>query len=241
MNGSSYYDQHDFFEQFQKRRNRSESPNNAMEGPALMSLIREIGGMHIFDLGCGDGQFGTEILSLGASGYHGVDGSEKMIEQAERNLKDTTATIERADLNEIKIEANRYDLVVSRFVFHYIADVADLFLKIYRGLKDGGRFVFSVQHPVITASMKSAVGKQRTDWIVDDYFSQGERIEPWINQPVTKYHRTTEQYVFELLQAGFSLENLKEGIPERHRFSSIEEYERRKRIPLCLILAAEKR
>ncbi|MGP4081388.1 class I SAM-dependent DNA methyltransferase [Pseudalkalibacillus sp. R45] len=194
-----------------------------------------------FLFGCGDGQFGADLLSLGASSYHGVDGSEKMIEEAERNLMDTTATLERADLNEIQIEANTYDLVVSRFVFHYLADVSELFRKVHHGLKDGGSFVFSVQHPVITASTKSADGKQRTDWIVDDYFSQGERTEPWINQPVTKYHRTTEQYVNELLQSGFSLENLKEGTPERHQFSSLEEYERRKRIPLCLILAAKKR
>ncbi|WP_261132271.1 class I SAM-dependent methyltransferase [Bacillus sp. Marseille-Q3570] len=241
MSGSSYYDQHDFFEQFQKRRNRAESPNNVLEGPALMSLIGEVGGTDILDLGCGDGQFGAELLSLGASVYHGVDGSEKMIEQAERNLKDTIATVERADLNDIKIEANKYDLVVSRFVFHYIADVSELFQKVHHGLKKGGRFVFSVQHPVITASTKSADGTQRTDWFVDDYFSQGERTEPWVNQPVTKYHRTTEQYVSVLIGVGFSLENLKEGTPERHRFSSVEEYERRKRIPLCLILAAKKR
>ncbi|WP_408010531.1 class I SAM-dependent DNA methyltransferase [Pseudalkalibacillus sp. A8] len=240
MGGYSYYDKDDFFHRYQERRHRAESPNNVIGGPALMVLLGDVKGKDVLDLGCGDGQTGVELFAGGASSYHGIDGSEKMIELAEGNLKDTNALLEQMDLNNLKTGNKKYDLIISRFVFHYLADLFALFQKIHQMLRDDGKFVFSVQHPIITASMKSAEGKQRTDWIVDDYFAIGERHEPWINQTVTKYHLTIERYVQELLDAGFMLIDLKEGTPERHRFSTIEEYERRKRIPLSLILSAKK-
>ncbi|MCF6136691.1 class I SAM-dependent methyltransferase [Pseudalkalibacillus berkeleyi] len=240
MAGYTIYNEEQFFKTFQTRRNRNESPNNAIEGPALWMLIDEVKNKHILDLGCGDGQFGLDLLSKGAASYHGLDGSERMINEATSHLKGKQASLDVCDLTDLKLQEHQYDIVVSRLVFHYLPDLGHLFNTVSQSLKSGGQFVFSVQHPVVTASMKSAKGSQRTDWIVDDYFQQGKRVEPWMNQQVTKYHRTTEQYVQELLQIGFKLEGLKEGEPHSNQFSTMEEYERRKRIPLVLILSARK-
>ena len=74
----------------------------------------------------------------------------------------------------------------------------------------------------------------------DDYFELGKRVEPWMERQVTKYHRTTEYYVQALVKAGFTIEGLKEGEPLFEHFDTKEEYERRKRIPLVLILSARK-
>ncbi len=240
MNGSTFYENEQFFNQFQKRRNRSESPNNVLEGPAINALIGSPKGERILDLGCGDGLFGKELLERGAVHYHGIDGSERMIKQAREGLEDTRIEFQCSSLEGLRLQQNHYDLVVSRLVFHYLEDVGSIFKEVFQALQEGGRFVFSVQHPIITASMKSASGGKREDWTVDDYFKMGQRKEPWMNQLVTKYHRTTEQYITELLQAGFQLEGLKEGAPDERFFSQKEEYERRLRIPLVLILSARK-
>ena len=37
--GSSVYDQSDFFSNYMQRRNRQDSPNNAIEGPIMYELI----------------------------------------------------------------------------------------------------------------------------------------------------------------------------------------------------------
>ncbi|MGM7700726.1 class I SAM-dependent DNA methyltransferase [Pseudalkalibacillus sp. Hm43] len=240
MNGSTFYENEQFFNQFQKRRNRSESPNNVLEGPAINDLIGSPKGDRILDLGCGDGLFGKELLERGAVHYHGIDGSERMVELARKGFEDTRVEFQCRSLEGLKLQQNHYDLVVSRLVFHYLKDVQPVFEKVFHSLTHGGRFVFSVQHPVITASMKSASGGKRENWIVDDYFKIGERTEPWMDQMVTKYHRTTEQYITEILQAGFQLEGLKEGTPDERFFSQTEEYERRSRIPVVLILSARK-
>ncbi|MGR5910988.1 hypothetical protein ACT7C4_25360 [Bacillus pacificus] len=79
--------------------------------------------------------------------------------------------------------------------------------------------------------------EKRTSWLVDDYFKLGKRVEPWIDQEVIKYHRTTEEYFTLLQQAGFTITNLKEATPDQTYFQNAEEYERRLRIPpLPLIL-----
>ncbi|MBW4690144.1 MAG: hypothetical protein KME27_00085 [Lyngbya sp. HA4199-MV5] len=62
----------------------------------------------------------------------------------------------------------------------------------------------------------------------------------WLGGTVRKYHRTIEGY-FHLLQAiGFQVEQLREACPRRDHFQDVPTYERRKRIPLFLILSARK-
>ena len=81
---------------------------------------------------------------------------------------------------------------------------------------------------------------KRTSWLVDDYFETGKRVEPWIDQEVIKYHRTTEEYFTLLQQAGFTITSLKEATPNRNCFQDEEEYERRLRIPLFLLFSCQK-
>ncbi|MBD0328119.1 MAG: hypothetical protein ICV68_16970 [Pyrinomonadaceae bacterium] len=56
----------------------------------------------------------------------------------------------------------------------------------------------------------------------------------------TKDHRTIEEYFTTLQCAGFRVEQLREAHPHREQFAALETYERRKRIPLFLVLAGRK-
>ena len=111
----------------------------------------------------------------------------------------------------------------------------------FQTLKTNGTFTFSVQHPVITSSFESLqTSGKRTSWLVDDYFKLGKRVEPWIDQEVIKYHRTTEDYFTLLQQAGFTITSLKEATPNPTYFQDEEEYKRRLRIPLFLLFSCTK-
>lgn len=60
--------------------------------------------------------------------------------------------------------------------------------------------------------------------------------DPWtIVDPIPD--RTVEDYVCELLGAGFTLSKLRECAPRRERFDDEQEFERRTRVPLVLLLA----
>ncbi len=239
--GASAYDQEEFLSKYMKRRTRKDSPNNAIEGPIIYELIGDFKDKVILDLGCGDGSFGKELLDQGAKFFTGVEGSEQMAASASIHLSGESGAIHHKTMESYMYQEEAFDIVTSRFAIHYVADIQQLFHKVHRTLKAGGKFVFSVQHPVTTSSFESKrKGHKHEHWIVDDYFLTGERKEPWIDQVVVKYHRTIEQYFKMLMRAGFSIVDLREGRPERERFSSEEEYRRRLRIPLVLAFSCAK-
>jgi trans-aconitate methyltransferase len=240
--GAAAYDEEEFYENYMKRRNRQESPNNIIEKPILLEMIGNVAGKRLVDLGCGDAEIGIELLQQGAAAYLGVEGSKNMAAAAAENLEGTAGQVLHASMEEWQPQKEQYEVVLSRFALHYLADLSSVFTKVHDSLVRGGKFIFSVQHPVLTSSAKSAEASgRRSDWVVDDYFHQGERVEHWIGKKVIKYHRTTEEYFQLLLQAGFTVDDLREGTPRGENFSSREEYERRMRIPLVLLISGTKR
>ncbi len=239
--GPSFYDQASVFENYTNRRKLAGSPNDTMELPVINQLLGDTRGKSFLDMGCGDARFSAELLLNGATQYVGVEGSGLMFEAARRNVADPRAQIVHADLRSWSYPVSAFDVVVSRLALHYIDDVAAIFLKVFQALKPSGRFVFSIEHPVITSCDKAWRGEGlRQDWRVDDYFVTGRRITTWLGSEVVKYHRTTEDYFSGLQSAGFVVQALREARPERMHFADEATYERRKRIPLFLIFAAQK-
>ncbi len=239
--GPSVYEEKEFFSKYMKRRAREDSPNNAIETPIIFDLIGDFQNNNLLDLGCGEASFGKELLERGAATYTGIDGSEQMVEVAKKNLAGVNGHVYHHTMESYPFAEAKFDIVTSRFAIHYLSDIHTLFQNVHLSLEDGGKFVFSVQHPIITASFQSkATGDRRGNWIVDDYFLDGERKEPWIDQVVVKYHRTVEQYFSALIRAGFSVTDLREGQPVRENFTDEKEYNRRLRIPVVLAFSCTK-
>ena len=239
--GASAYEEKDFLANFLQRRNRTESPNNSIEKPVIYELLGAFQDHRILDLGCGDALFGQELLQSGALYYHGVEGSEQMSKLASANLTDLKALITVTPMETFDFPEEEYDIVVSRMAIHYLSEIDQLCRNVYKTLNVGGRFVFSVQHPLTTSSFISKkAGDKKSNWLVDDYFEEGERQEPWINKTVIKHHRTIESYFSALTKAGFSVTGLQEGMPKQQYFKDEKEFIRRKRIPVILAFSCIK-
>lgn len=239
--GSSAYDEQDFLENYLKRRSRKDSPNNAIEGPAIDLLLGTVKGADILDLGCGDGTYGKELLDRGAISYTGVEGSAAMVELASTRIDGSKGSVIHSSMEDFEFPLNRYDIVLSRMALHYIEDLERLFGSISQTMTNDGEFIFSVQHPLTTSSFASKTGgDKRGNWLVDDYFQPGARQEPWIGKTIVKYHRSTESYFKALTAAGFLVEALQEGEPKLENFADRGEFERRKRIPVVLIFSCRK-
>lgn len=88
------------------------------------------------DLGCGDAEFGLELMKQGCSFYEGVEGSLNMVQKAVSVLDYTASKIQHSSMETWDFPQEQYDLVVSRLALHYLEKV-------------DGQFVFSVQHPVL--------------------------------------------------------------------------------------------
>ncbi|MBT2755387.1 class I SAM-dependent methyltransferase [Mesobacillus foraminis] len=235
--GAQVYEDDDFLRGFLNRRNREESPNNVLGNPVIMGLSGSVENKAILDLGCGDGRFGMDLIQRGCLLYEGVDGSKNMVEEAKRHLTNTASLIHHSTLEDWDFPVEKYDLVFSRMVLHYLEGIEPTIRKVYLSLHTNVVFILSIQHPVLTSSMaSSAQGGNRTDWIVDHYFHTGIRSEPWIGKKVVKYHRTIQC----LSQTGFRVDALRECAPSPEYFASKGEYERRRRIPLFLVFCCSK-
>jgi SAM-dependent methyltransferase len=238
--GSSFYDNAGVFDTYSRHREHPENANETLEHPVIRQLLGEVCGHDFLDLGCGNAGFGKELLAEGASSYLGIDGSLNMIAGAKAALLGTPGRVVRAELQDWAYPAASFSRVCARLVLHYVADLEPLFRKIHHTLRPGGRFVFSVEHPVLTARELALDDGPQGGWIVDNYFSTGKRVTDWMGARVVKYHRTVEDHFIALQASGFNVESLRESKPVRSNFESDEAFLRRQRVPLFLFLAAGK-
>ncbi len=236
--GGAFYDDAESFKRYQEHRTWSLNPNNVMEGPALFDELGPVSGLRVLDLGCGDAEIGGKLLNQGVARYQGIDGSWRMVEAARRVLKGTTGHVVLCDIEDLAEPPDSFDLVLSRMALHYVADLGRVLRSCRSCLAPRGRVVFTVVHPVITSyDARESSKEQRQNWVVDDYFVAGPRDQQWLGTKTVWHHRTVEDYVTELRSAGFALVNLRECAPRRDCFDDDNEYERRRRIPLMLLIA----
>jgi SAM-dependent methyltransferase len=239
--GPAFYDDDAIFTTYMMGRQRHDNPNDTLEKPIILGLAGDLFNQRILDLGCGDAAFGREALAYGCQSYLGIEGSHNMVKAAQQVLVGTRGEVVQATVESWDYPVEAFDLAISRLVFHYTDDIDAVFKQIYKTLVSGGRLVFSVEHPVITSCDRGRQGNgPRQDWLVDDYFNAGQRITSWMGGQVVKYHRTVENYFVSLQQAGFLVESLREAEPQRERFENEGTYQRRRRIPLFLIMASTK-
>jgi SAM-dependent methyltransferase len=240
-NGPAFYDDDAVFATYMAARQRHDNPNDTLEQPVTLELAGELAGRRVLDLGCGDAAFGRVVLARGGSAYLGVEGSRNMAAVARETLAGTSGQVQHCTIEEWQAPAAAFDLAVARLSLHYLADLAPVFAHVYQALVAGGRFVFSVEHPVITSCNRGwPAGTLRQDWVVDDYFVTGARESAWLGGTVRKYHRTVEDYFRALQEAGFVVKQLRESRPQREHFTDAQIYERRRRIPLFLFLAGHR-
>ena len=240
--GTAFYDDDEIFKTYMARRQRTDNPNDTLEKPVILELIGEFTNKRILDLGCGNAAIGKEALTKGCQSYLGIEGSSNMVKSGQQALAGTNGKIVQAAIENWDYPTLAFDVVVSRLVLHYIQDIDAIFRQVFRTLTNSGRFVFSVEHPVITSCDRAWQGNgKRQDWLVDNYFDTGQRVTSWMGGQVIKYHRTVENYFVSLQRAGFVVESLREAEPQQKHFENDDEtYQRRKRIPLFLIMAGQK-
>jgi predicted TPR repeat methyltransferase len=97
----------------------------------------------ILDLGCGTGLMGP-LLAEKAKTLIGVDLSQKMLDMAKS--KGIYEKLVHSDINDfLDGRDGEFDAVVAADVFVYVGDLTQTFANIYRALRPGGIFAFTVE------------------------------------------------------------------------------------------------
>jgi len=239
------YDDPTFFAGYAALREAESGLNTVLEQPALARLLPpSLAGLRILDLGCGFGDFARTARARGAASVVGIDVSEKMLAEARRRTEDSAIRYERAAIEALAVEDGAFDLAVSSLALHYVADYPAAVRRIAAALAPGGRFVFSVEHPMCTAMgvyewHRDAAGAE-LHWPVDRYGEEGRRDTRWFVEGVVKYHRTIASYVNGLVDAGLALARLEEPEAEPDAVKARPELALQQRRPPFLLLAADK-
>lgn len=236
------YDDAGFFQNYSQLPRSQRGLDGAPEWPALRALLPPLAGASVLDLGCGFGWFCRFVAGEGAAEIVGVDVSERMLARARAETTSASVRYEQADL-EAYVPAGRFDLIYSSLAFHYLVDLPAVFGHVAQALKPGGRFVFSVEHPIMTAPRHQAWGQDESGlpvWPVGAYLDEGKRVTDWLAEGVVKQHRTLASYLNLLIGLGLSLRHIEEWGPTPEQIAAEPDWARERERPAFLLIAAGK-
>lgn len=113
--------------------------------PELRKYIKLLDGKEVLDLGVGKG-YNSVLLSNFGFNVTGVDISKESLKYIEENFDCANLTLINKDVREFEIEKNKYDLILSSNVLHFIPkeDFLKIIKKIKENLKEGGLIYISV-------------------------------------------------------------------------------------------------
>jgi SAM-dependent methyltransferase len=236
------YDDPQFFEGYSQFRRSREGLAGAPEWPTLRSMLPPLAGARVLDLGCGFGYFSRWAAEQGAVSVLGIDLSERMLKQAQDLTTDGHITYQRSAVESLDLPGMTFDLVYSSLALHYIEDYAALCAHVRAVLAIGGRFVFSVEHPLYTAPSRPGWRTEADGskfWPLDNYLIEGKRVTDWITAGIVKYHRSVATYVNGLLEHDFALLRLEEWRPTAEQLAGHPEWADELNRPTFLLMAAQ--
>ncbi len=185
-------------------------PENLREADAR--LLGDVSGKRVLEVGCGSAPCARWLRSEGAQ-VVAFDLSAGMLAHA-RNAAGRTGIevpLVQADVCELPFADHSFDSACSAFgAIPFVADSAGAMREVARVLRPGGRWVFSINHPMrwMFADDPGPAGLT----VIQSYFDRSPYVE--VDQVGTvvyaEHHRTLGDRIAELTAAGFVLERLVE-------------------------------
>jgi SAM-dependent methyltransferase len=182
--------------------------------PFVLKLCEPYHGARVLDLGCGEGYCARQLKSAGAGEVLGIDLSSGMIDAAIKEERERPLGIvyQQGDAQRLAtFDSGHFDLVVAVFLFNYLDcdAMTQCMREVFRVLKPGGKFVFSVPHPAFPY-MRAPKPPFYFDLGAASYFAarniryagkiwrrDGSALD------VQVVHKTVEDYFSALGEAGF--------------------------------------
>lgn len=230
MAKQNIYDNEKFFSEYRKLREREVNANNLFELPTLYSLIPDLNGKRVLDLGCGTGERCIDYLKRGAVKVTGIDISEKMLAVARSENSDPAITYLNKPMEDLGEIDDELDVVISSLALHYVEDFTGVVKNVYRLLSDGGIFLFSQEHPFSTCYSGEYDRWTRDDNGVKlhaniaDYCVERGNASTWFVEGVQRYHRMFSTIINTLADNGFRIQKTAEPYPTEEIVEKYPEY-----------------
>ncbi|WP_276252816.1 class I SAM-dependent methyltransferase [Halomontanus rarus] len=181
-------------------------------GHGDLELLTDVEDDAVLELGCGGGQCSVALAKRGAD-VTGIDLSENQLVHA-RALADEHGVdidVRKGSVTDLEeFDDGSYDVAFNAWVFQWVEDLAACFEETHRVLRPGGRFVFSLPHPVYD------VTEGGSHEVSESYFETGrlEITHDGMDVDQVLFRHTVSDIVNALVDAGFVVERMHEpGTP----------------------------
>ncbi len=245
MAKQNIFDNEIFFDGYKKIRENVVNTNILFEIPALLSMMPDLTGKRVLDLGCGFGEHCKMFVARGAEKVIGIDISRKMLEIAQQENSDPKITYLNMAMEDIGQIQESFDIVISSLAFHYVEDFPGVAKNIYSLLDTNGVFLFSQEHPMVTCHSggnrwtRDEHG-EKIHVNISNYGIEGLRESSWFVDHVKIYHRTFSSIVNTLIETGFTIEKMIEPLPTKELLQDYPDYKDLLHKPDFLLLKAKK-
>lgn len=241
MAAQNIYDDPEFLAGYSTLDRQVRGLDGAAEWPMLRSMLPDVAGRRVVDLGCGFGWFSRWADQNDAASVLGIDVSTKMLQRAIAETTSETVEYRCVDLDVLEFEKSCCDLVFSSLTLHYIKNLERLLAMVAKAITPGGSLVFSVEHPIYSAPSSQHFETSENGariWPLDNYLVEGSRVTSWFIDGIVKEHRTIATYVNAVIEAGFAIDRIVEFGPTAEEVEAHPERADDRHRPWFLLLAA---
>lgn len=182
--------------------------------PALVTILGDVAGIKVLDVGCGEGRYCRKLAGLGAV----VTGIEPVPElHAAAVQRDPPGTYVAASAEQMPLPRDSFDVVLSYLSLVDIADDQAAAAEMVRVCKPGGKIVVVTLSNMASTTdnwVKDEAGN-RLYRIVDRYMECFPLRLAWGGIEITNFHRPLSRTVGLFTQSGCVLTGLFEPLPEQ--------------------------
>jgi SAM-dependent methyltransferase len=173
-------------------------------------LLGPVAGRRVVEIGCGAAAGARWLASQGAQ-VVAVDLSEGMLRQARAGERRSGVTVPlvQADATALPFPDESFDIACTAFgAIPFVADSATVMREAFRVLRPGGRWVFSITHPMRWIFLDDPGEPGLV--AVHSYFDRRAYVEHDESGAATyvEQHRTLGDRIRELVGAGFAVLDL---------------------------------
>jgi ubiquinone/menaquinone biosynthesis C-methylase UbiE len=134
------------YERWARAYDETPNPLLALEERHLRSILPDVVGSDVLDLGCGTGRWLARLLARGARTVVGLDLSAAMLGVA-RGKAGISDHLVRGDGVQLPFRASVFDFALSSFALNHIKDLEAIAQELVRAMKLNGHLLICEMHP----------------------------------------------------------------------------------------------
>ncbi len=205
---------------------------NHLNTPGFLNMLPEVKGLKGLDVGCGEG-FNTRLVAELGAQMTGIDICKKFLGFARETEASEPRGIDYqlASAGDLPFDAGSFDFAIATMSMMDIPNIPAAVAEVFRVLKPGGFFQFSICHPCFQTPLFNWTKDENGEpvgLVCGDYFNEElEQVLEWTftsapeemkkefgNFTIPTYFKTLSGWLNMLLDIGFVLERFLEPCPD---------------------------